>query len=74
MDVDDGVKVEPTSEVEETPSTNTYSEAVDELTHNLNRNLKTEAQFLESEYNNVMSGSYKVAKSPAHSMSDGEKS
>ena len=74
MDVDDGIKVEPTSELNESHSNNTHGETVDESTHNLNRNLETEAQFLESEYNNVMSGAYKVAESPAHSMSDGEKS
>ena len=74
MDVDDGIKVEPTSEVEESHSNNTHGEGVDESMQNLTRNLATEAQYLESEYNNVMSGPYQVAESPAHSISDGEKS
>ena len=74
MHVDTRIKVEPTTEVEESHSNNTYSKAEDESPQNLNRNLETEAQFLESEYNNVMSGSYKVAEYPGPSMSDGEKS
>ena len=68
MDVDAGIKVETTSKVCDSQCNSISINAINKSTHNLNRNLEAEARFLESKYNNVMGGSFKVADDPTSSM------